>query len=75
MESAEKVLTTFGKYLKKNILCIPRNVVLPEDKVFFIATIDFQKQFKKNSCLRYIRYPWLYSGTQKKKRKIKKCNI
>jgi hypothetical protein len=33
IESAEKVLTTFGKYLKKNLLCVPKNVVLPEDKV------------------------------------------
>ena len=27
------MLTTFGKYLNKNILCIPKNVLLPEDKV------------------------------------------
>lgn len=31
-EAAEKVLTVFGKYLKKNILCVPRHVLLPEDK-------------------------------------------
>jgi len=31
--SAEKVLDNFSRYVKKNILIVPKNVVLPEDEV------------------------------------------
>lgn len=31
--SAEKVLDNFSRYVKKNILVVPKNVVLPEDNV------------------------------------------
>ena len=40
--SAEKILDNFSRYVKKNILIVPKNVVLPEDN------IHLQRNFKGN---------------------------
>lgn len=40
--SAEKILDNFSRYVKKNILIVPKNVVLPEDNV------HLQRNFKGN---------------------------
>ena len=44
--SAEKILDNFSRYVKKNILIVPKGVVLPEDNV------HLQKNFKDTDKLK-----------------------
>lgn len=44
--SAEKILDNFSRYMKKNILIVPKSVVLPEDNV------HLQKNFKDTDKLK-----------------------
>jgi hypothetical protein len=47
--SAEKILDNFSRYVKKNILIVPKSVVLPEDNVHLQKNFKDTDKLKENS--------------------------
>jgi len=58
--STEKILDNFSRYVKKNIFFIPKNNVLPEDRVSAIRSE--QKQSQDSSNATDIQIEELYTG-------------
>jgi len=58
--STEKILDNFSRYVKKNIFFIPKNTVLPEDRVSAIRSE--QKQSQDSSNATDIQIEELYTG-------------
>jgi len=46
--SAEKVLDNFSRYVKRNILIVPKNVVLPEDNIHVLKSVRSENNLDKD---------------------------
>lgn len=79
-EATGKVHTSFGKYLKNNILCIPKHVLLPEDKVhsgkvFTGEDMDNSLKTVDNLCLKVRNAKYKRAVLQAKLENLKKVSL